>query len=367
MRAKMAHSVMRFGPWLGLLGSCAALAFALAVARPTAAQTLRPAVVGGAPSPVDRDAAVLLVYRAPSGEFAYTCSAALVAPNLIVTARHCVSAIDDYNVACEADGRQASGSAVGVDRSAERFEVYAGAARPLPSTPSAAKGKSIHHDGAKSLCGHDLAFIVLDRDVPAARVVPIRMEGPVSVGERFTAVGYGVTKTAAEPPARQERSAVAIRQVGPFEGADREPPVAPRDFLVGESFCQGDSGGPAISDATGAVIGVATRVTNLDSSATAPWDLCVESARAPRVYAYYTQMGAFASLTRSAFAAAGREPWLEGRSQPGYPADEDGCRVGPAHGGKAPGALLLVVAMLLGRRFSCTARRSLPWRIGKRR
>ena len=327
------------------------LAAACAPADPVSGASVgvaRAAIVGGDASPAERDAVVFLVHVGAKG-WEFSCSATLVAPNLLLTARHCVSEIGDPNVACDADGRQVAGGALGKDRDATGFAVYIGARTPQAATSGApaAKGRAIVHDGAATLCGHDLAFLVLDRDVPNAVIAPLRLSAPPTVGEELVAVGYGQTSSGAAPAVRQERSGVRVRFVGP----NADPAVAPRDFVVSESDCEGDSGGPGLSPLTGAVVGVATRVGTAKGTAT-----CLDSKANP-LFVFYTQMAAFGETTQRAFAAAGHEPWQEGQPAPGT-ANDPGC--GPcalgARGGSGSRAGFAVVALLALR----AARRSGP-------
>src|SRR6476619_5941987 len=80
---------------------------------------VRSAIIGGATSTYDHDAVVLLAHEDARGEWEFTCTATLIAPNLLVTARHCLSAIDDPDVACDASGKQVAGGTVGADRAVE--------------------------------------------------------------------------------------------------------------------------------------------------------------------------------------------------------------------------------------------------------
>jgi hypothetical protein len=157
---------------------------------------------------------------------------------------------------------------------------------------------------------------------------------------------------------RQER-AVAVRFVGPFEGTRAAPPVSPGDFLVGESFCQGDSGGPALARDTDAVVGVATRgghartgpdAASPPGGAAAP---CLDGASG-EVFAFYTQLAPFASVAKSAFAASGHAPWLEGRPPPWWTFDDGGCALSSRPrgrtrfgGGAVAGAALIALSGLL--------------------
>jgi hypothetical protein len=355
-------------PWIALI-SCAPAA--PETARIGAA---RQPIIGGTTSGADHDGAVLLVFEGPRGDTVFTCTAALLAPNLVATARHCVSEVEDPNVACDGDGTQVSGIPVGQDRPAARFGVHVGAARPAPGTAADAHGKKIIHDEATTLCGHDIAYIILDTELTSAPMFPVRLGAPPKANESLIVLGYGVSETEAEPPVRRERRGVIVRAIGPFDGSETDPPVAPGDFLTAESFCQGDSGGPALSESSGAIVGIMTRVTNRNTAPDKPWDACEESPAHPRAFAYYTQLSASESLARSAYALAGHLPWIEGKRDPRLPhLKDDSCSVRAA--GRVPADRASVFAAALAalalarssrRQSTGTARGRSPARTDKR-
>ncbi len=80
----------------GTTGLRAALATLLLVACSNASddapRSLAQAVIGGTESSATHDQIVLLVHSDGAKVFA-TCSGTLVAPNVVMTARHCVSAV----------------------------------------------------------------------------------------------------------------------------------------------------------------------------------------------------------------------------------------------------------------------------------
>src|SRR5262249_27686370 len=110
----------------------------------------------------------------------------LIAPNLLLTARHCIAAGGSTNVICgqsKFGAPVAGGATVVTDdvtpRAASLF--YHGADVRVPS------------DGDDT-CGFDVALIILDRSVPAAQATPAvpRIDHEVVAGEPYTAIGYGV-------------------------------------------------------------------------------------------------------------------------------------------------------------------------------
>lgn len=280
------------------------------------------AVIRGDASGEDLDAVVLVGAMSAAGPG--LCTGTLVAPNVVLTARHCVSQTGDGGFACLEDGTLVSatgtnGGKILADYRADRLTVFTGAKRPAFNGPPpvAARGKAIVHDGATSICGHDLALIVLDRNIEGAKILPVRLDAPIRAGELVTAVGYGATESVNLPSTRQQRSGIEVLRVGPFAGNGRESPVPSNDFVVGESICQGDSGGPAISEETNAVIGVVSRGGNgvfppSDGSTPPLGTYCTGAATRN----FYTKVSAFKDVFAEAFAQAGAAMWVEGAARP---------------------------------------------------
>src|SRR5207248_7262826 len=120
------------------------------------------AIIGGTTSGAADDAVVFVaVQRATIND---ECAATLLAPNLVLTARHCVARYDDRAWGCTQEGTPfGEGGAVFEDLDPKAIAVFVGATRPADATratPSAV-GAQIVHDSATHLCGHDLALVVL--------------------------------------------------------------------------------------------------------------------------------------------------------------------------------------------------------------
>ena len=134
-----------------LLGACAAKTGDLGGEGSSSSR-----IVNGTPSTSAQDATVYIAIGT-QGQF---CTGALVAPNLVLTARHCVQNTDDKaGVECTPyTDRIAAGTltiSLGANASASAV---------------AATGKQTFVDSGTDLCSHDIALILLDRNVSGAKV-----------------------------------------------------------------------------------------------------------------------------------------------------------------------------------------------------
>lgn len=210
------------------------------------------AIVNGTPSTATQDAAVLITIGT-DGQF---CSGALIAPNLVITARHCVQGTDE-TTECGAYTTRFAAETLGISVGAD-----------ATSATVAAHGKKTFVDSGTSMCSHDIALILLDQDVPGATVAPVRLD-EAKAGEITTTVGYGDNGFGTPTTTRYQRSSLKIDAVGPasqtYTTKDTKEiafTVHAGEIATGESTCFGDSGGP-LFDAQGRIIGMTSR--GLDS------------------------------------------------------------------------------------------------------
>jgi hypothetical protein len=289
--------------------------------------TSRAPIIHGTDSPSAEDAVVAVAMR-PGGAFAGLCSGTLVAPNLLLTARHCVGTVD-LPVGCTADGTAYVGGGTH-DYLASEISIYRGTAASADliadigsGTGAVAYGAALVVDG-NNLCNADVAFVVLDRDV-SGPIAPIRRASVAAVGEQVTAVGFGRVETGDLPSVRKHRTDVFVTRVGSMTLPGMAPyGLGDAELTVSESGCSGDSGGPIIA-ANGAISGVLSRAGGGSAEPGNPAGHCVGSS----ALAIYTHLATKPALVAQAFAAAGHSELL-----PGTPTPDAGAADAPSDAAK---------------------------------
>lgn len=280
-------------------------------------------IIGGSDSPPADDAVMLILTQR---NITSVCSSVLIAPNLLLTARHCISAeYPSDGIHCNPDGSLIlpSGGQLGAPVSPDKISVFAGASVPsqgsFPGGTVAAKGQQIITGDGPSVCKDDIALVVLDRalDQPPAR---LGLGLVVAQDAHLSVVGYGLTETT-DPNSlystRHRRDDVPVEFVG----------ILPDTFTLGRSVCKGDSGGPAFDPGTGAVVGA----YSLGFPGANAADCSSEEA-----VNYFVDVTHYETMLRMAFTAAGQpfpDPIMldagtdSGSSAAGAPASDDGGTV----------------------------------------
>ncbi len=195
------------------------------------------AVIGGVPAPEATN--IVMVYDQTDGT---TCSGALIAPNVVLASRTCVSDDPTSGDCTGTLGAVHAASKVLVDNEQETFSG---------TTPWTVQNIAVPVED--SLCGNSIALLILSDVVDGSDAVPLapRLDGPVTVGETFTAYGYGATTVGgADMGTRNKRDGVPVTCVGDCAGA------GPSEWGGGLGACVGD--GPAVG-VDKLLIGLATR------------------------------------------------------------------------------------------------------------
>ncbi len=224
-----------------VMGSLAALAAPVSAGGdtgPAPAPELAPQVIGGDPVLNDGFVVALLTAAITDPFLAQFCAGSLVAPDVVVTAAHCVA-----------------------DVTADRIEVAAGVTRLSSIAPGDRVGVAeiVVHPGwdPTSFASVDLALVRLARPVTGIDPVPIESD-PVepSQGRSLVVAGWGAVDTAGSVFPDGLRAAAVRAQTS----VTTPPEVV--DVLCGSlrpgntvclggpttGVCSGDSGGPVLGE-----------------------------------------------------------------------------------------------------------------------
>jgi len=322
----------RTGVFRALLAGTLAAACAGAPAdgpTSTSAET----IVGGEDSGPEDDFVVQIFPDEPEPYTDFACSGALVAPNVVLTALHCVSVFDGDRYGCQPDGSTDPSGAGWIGEPLEPANVAVRFGTEAQLT-FAAHGLEIFGSHSTFACVDDIAFVVLDTALPA-RGVALRNERPVVKGESLTVIGYGQSEVV--DARRRRRPGVTVIDVGPDDQSEGLGTLPARNFLVDDGPCGGDEGAPALSEETGAVVGVFRQTVSGN---------CLRAGS----YGGFVQVAPLIGLARQAFEAAGAKLRLETPS-PAPLEPRTSCTLAPGDNTPATAAPALgVLALLLLRR-----------------
>lgn len=290
----------------------------------------RPTIFGGVEDNDDRSTEGVVAVRTGFDSSSFgLCTGALIATNVVLTARHCVSKVLTEHVSCNRDGNSLNGDHVDGDVEPSSIGIYSGASPYFGGSPRS-RAISIFTTNGKNLCDLDIAIIVLETPITDIGILPVRLKSPAIEGEKILSVGYGKNDKDIPTGNRFRRSNVSVLT----QGRTKSPTgfvLGAHEFEADESSCSGDSGGPAISEATGAIIGVVSRGGNCSDN----------------FGHVYTTTAGFGSLFADAFHFASATLRVEenGPTSHPQPFDGGGCQTGRSRTNFS--AIILMVAMIV--------------------
>ena len=284
------------------LAACTGVADEAPEEPPVLAQNVQAVISAGA---VDNTNTGIVGIAIQAGGGIGSCTGTLIAPNLVLTAQHCVAATPNDFVIC---GRSNFGDPYAADTFGVTTETNMWNSRSWYGVE-----RVVVPEVNADLCGNDIAVLVLDRNIPGAEATPFnpRLDDLPRTGDRVTVIGYGTDEAGRRSGTRKS---LANREITCAGATCRRFGATSTEIMISDGTCQGDSGGPII-DAEGFVMGALSRGGQGCSfptySGTAPWadwlkQMAVEAADTGR----YELPG-----------------WVDGEVGPPPPdTDEDGVR-----------------------------------------
>jgi len=188
------------------------------------------------------------------------CSGTLIAPNLVLTARHCVAFTENTDEQGIVECDTAS------FRNPFPARMLLASPKPVrpsdPGDPSYVRGREVRTVGGDKVCGSDIALIILEDmvETDATPIAPRLEVAPVN-SEAFSTVGYGLTSVTdpSSDGTRQRANGSVVRCSGEACVTLSGGSIQASEWAsVDAPICSGDSGGPAL-DGDGRVFGVASR------------------------------------------------------------------------------------------------------------
>lgn len=183
------------------------------------------------------------------------CTATLIAPNLALTARHCISDTNSDNIDCRSS-RFTTDSA--------KEDIYLTTEPVMQQHGDFYGVKKIFLPSNDDMCGHDLALLMLDDNIPESVAKPAipKIHEKITDGtgiKQITAIGYGISDPADEggqtAGTRRIREDIDVICAYGYPNASRDCDgldpqqqallLSQDDVVVAEGTCQGDSGSSA--------------------------------------------------------------------------------------------------------------------------
>jgi hypothetical protein len=299
---------------------------ACGTASPRAGEDIGSAAAAIQGGTVDTSDPAIVAILINSSQGLSMCSGTLVAPNLVLTAHHCVADISS-NINCGADsfGNLYPKADFAITTNYDAAATIFNGAGVFPAIDGSTwlGAQSVAVPG-NNVCGDDLGALTLSAAIGGICPLIPAVDVDVSDGEAYEAIGFGITSPNGQTAGT--RYHVGGLSVQCAEDCNDPTQSATLEWVGGASSakgtCEGDSGGPAV-DSIGRAMGSVSR---------GPSNACNQT-----VYESYFGQGAWiksvaaAAATTGGYAAAG---WVSGgatsNSANGYCVDAGAAASGDA-------------------------------------
>ena len=152
----------------------------------------------------DNDTSVVGIQYMDMGSYeVYTCSGSLLAPNVVLTAQHCVAALNNE----VSGGVSCTQTTFGTKYSASNMTVTTHTEINIGSNLEYHVDEIVVPPDSSKVCGDDQAILILSSAVSDATAKPLvpRVDSTIAHGDVYSAVGYGQTSDSTSAPSGQRR------------------------------------------------------------------------------------------------------------------------------------------------------------------